>query len=105
VHAYCDTQHAWLPRADGTIGRRLPEIVLRSPLELARATARVLLTRSLEAGGFGRFAIDHFVGALAQAGAASPSELARWRAELEAAAARGAFLLSLNDYVVVATRR
>jgi SAM-dependent methyltransferase len=105
VHAYCDTQHPWMPRADGTIGRRLPELVLRSPLELEEATARVLLTRSLEEGGFGRFAVDHFVGALAQAGAASPSELAGWRADLDAAAARGAFLLSLNDYVVVARRR
>jgi hypothetical protein len=105
VHAYCDTQHAWMPRADGTIGRRLPEIILKSPLALERATARVLLTRSLQAGGFGRFAVDHFVDALSEAGVASPPELASWRADLEAAAARGAFLLSLNDYVVVATRR
>jgi SAM-dependent methyltransferase len=104
VHAYCDTQHAWLPRADGTIGRRLPEIVLRSPLVLEKATARVLITRSLQEGGFGHFAVDHFVEALSEAGVASPPELASWRADLEAAAARGAFLLSLNDYVVVATR-
>jgi SAM-dependent methyltransferase len=33
VQAYCDTQHPWMPRADGTIGRRLPEIVLRSPFD------------------------------------------------------------------------
>ena len=105
VHAYCDTQHAWMPRADGTIGRRLPEIVLRSPLTLDQVTARVLLTRSLEEGGFGRFAVDHLVETLAEAGAASCTELAGWRADLEAAAGRGAFLLSLNDYVVVASRR
>jgi SAM-dependent methyltransferase len=105
VHAYCDTQQSWMPRAEGTIGRRLAEIVLRSPLVLERTTARVLLTRSLQEGGFGRFAVDHFVDALAEAGAVSPPELASWRADLEAAAARGAFLLSLNDYVVVATRR
>jgi SAM-dependent methyltransferase len=36
VHAYCDVKHAWMARADGTIGRRLPEIVLRSPLTLNR---------------------------------------------------------------------
>jgi hypothetical protein len=54
VHAYCDTQQSWMPRADGTIGRRLPEIVLRSPLALDHVTARVLLTRSLQEGGFGR---------------------------------------------------
>jgi len=105
VHAYCDTQHAWMSSADGTIGRRLPEIVLRSPLALDRVTARVLLTRSLEEGGFGRFAVDHLVPALAAAGAASSAELAGWRADLEAAAGRGAFLLSLNDYVVLASRR
>jgi SAM-dependent methyltransferase len=105
VHAYCDTQHAWMPRADGTIGRRLPEIVLRSPLALDQVTARVLLTRSLEEGGFGRFAVDHLVQALFEAGAASSAELAGWRADLEAAAGRGAFLLSLNDYVVLASRR
>jgi ubiquinone/menaquinone biosynthesis C-methylase UbiE len=105
VQAYCDTQHAWMPRADGTIGRRLPEIVLRSPLTLDQVTARVLLTRSLEKEGFGRFAVDHLVGALAAAGAASSMELAGWRADLEAAAGRGAFLLSLNEYVVVASRR
>lgn len=105
VHTYCDTQQSWMPRAEGTIGRRLPEIVLRSPLDLDDVGARVLLTRSLEDGGFGRFAVDHFVTALSEAGAASPPELAGWRADLDAAAARGAFLLSLNDYVVVATRR
>jgi SAM-dependent methyltransferase len=105
VHAYCDTQHAWLPRTDGTIGRRLPEIVLRSPLALEQVTARVLLTRTLQDGGFGRFAVDHLVQTLAAAGAASPAELADWRADLEAAAHRGAFLLSLNDYVVLAYRR
>jgi SAM-dependent methyltransferase len=105
VHAYCDTQHAWMPRTDGTIGRRLPEIVLRSPLALDQVTARVLLARTLEEGGFGRFAVDHLVQTLAAAGAASPAELADWRADLEAAARRGAFLLSLNDYVVLASRR
>jgi SAM-dependent methyltransferase len=40
VHAYCDTQQSWMPRAEGTIGRRLPEIVLRSPLTLDHVTAR-----------------------------------------------------------------
>lgn len=105
VQAYCDTRHPWMPRADGTIGRRLPEIVLRSPLALDQVTARVLLTRSLEEGGFGRFAVDHLVETLAAAGAASSTELAGWRGDLEAAAGRGAFLLSLNDYVVVASRR
>ena len=105
VHAYCDTQQSWMPRAEGTIGRRLPEIVLRSPLTLDQVTARVLLTRSLHDGGFGRFAVDHLVQALAEAGAASPEELTGWQADLEAAAGRGAFLLSLNDYVVLASRR
>jgi hypothetical protein len=52
-------------------------------------TARVLLTRSLEDGGFGRFAVDHFIQALLDTGAASPEELAGWRADLEAAAGRG----------------
>jgi len=105
VHAYCDTQQSWMPRAEGTIGRRLPEIVLRSPLALDQVTARVLLTRSLDPGGFGRFAVDHLVQALTEAGAASSQELTGWRADLEAAAGRGAFLLSLNDYVVLASRR
>jgi SAM-dependent methyltransferase len=105
VHAYCDTQQSWMPRAEGTIGRRLPEIVLRSPLTLKETTARVLLTRSLHDGGFGRFAVEHLIQALAEAGAASPEELAGWQSDLEAAAGRGAFLLSLNDYVVLASRR
>lgn len=105
VHAYCDTQQSWMPRAEGTIGRRLPEIVLRSPLTLDEVTARVLLTRSLDDGGFGRFAVDHLLQALTEAGAASPEELTGWQADLEAAAGRGAFLLSLNDYVVLASRR
>ena len=105
VHTYCDTQQSWMPRAEGTIGRRLPEIVLRSSLTLDDVTARVLLTRSLRDGGFGRFAVDHLTNALSEAGAASPPELAGWRADLEAAAGRGAFLLSLNDYVVLASRR
>jgi SAM-dependent methyltransferase len=105
VHTYCDTQQAWMPRAEGTIGRRLPEIVLRSSLTLQDVQARVLLTRSLEDGGFGRFAVDHLVQALAETGAAAMPDLVRWRADLEASAGRGAFLLSLNDYVVLAARR
>jgi SAM-dependent methyltransferase len=105
VQAYCDNPPAWMPHADSTVGRRLPEIVLRSPLALDQVTARVLLTRSLEEGGFGRFAVDHLVQTLAEAGAASLAELAGWRADLEAAASRGGFLLSLNDYVVLASRR
>jgi SAM-dependent methyltransferase len=105
VHLYCDTQQSWMPWADGTIGRRLPEIVLRSPFTLDQVTARVLLTRSLDEGGFGRFAVEHLVSALTEAGAASPEELAGWQADLEAAAERDAFLLSLNEYVVLASRR
>jgi ubiquinone/menaquinone biosynthesis C-methylase UbiE len=105
VHLYSDTQQSWMPRADGTIGRRLPEIVLRSPLTLDEVMGRVLLTRTMNDGGFGRFAVEHLVEALAEAGAAASEELTGWQADLAAAADRGAFLLSLNDYVVLASRR
>jgi SAM-dependent methyltransferase len=104
VHAYCDTQQAWMNSVDGTIGRRLPELVGCSSFTVKDVAARVVLSQSLEEGSFGRLGIDNVMEALLAAGAIPADELAGWRADLDAAAVRGAFLVSVNDYVVLARR-
>jgi SAM-dependent methyltransferase len=54
VHAYCDLQQpGWLDAVDGTIGRRLPALVDRSPLYVRRLHAEVLLEQAFAPGTLG----------------------------------------------------
>ena len=47
VHTYCDLQQpGWMDGVDGTIGRRLPALVGRSPLQVGQVHAEVLLERA-----------------------------------------------------------
>lgn len=104
VHAYCDTQQPWMAAVDGTIGRRLATLAERSPLHLRDHTAWVLLSSVWRPGMLGHGYAHHVVEALRDDRAATPGERAGWLADLEAAAGRGAFLFSLNEYVVVLDR-
>lgn len=47
VHTYCDQQQpGWMDAVDGTIGRRLPALVSRSPLQVRQVHAQVLLEQA-----------------------------------------------------------
>ncbi len=104
VHAYCDTQQAWMDAVDGTVGRRLVEIVGRSPLVVETVDAAVVLSRRFQPGELGYGYAHNLVSALTDAGAADPAELERWLAGLRRMDERGAFLFSVNDYAVVCRR-
>jgi SAM-dependent methyltransferase len=104
VHAYSDTQQDWMAAVDGTIGRRLPDLVGGSPLRLDAVEVNAVVSRRWAPGELGYGYAHNLVGALTGAGAADPAELAAWLAGLARLAERDAFLFSLNDYAVVATR-
>jgi SAM-dependent methyltransferase len=104
VHAYSDTQQDWMGAVDGTIGRRLPELVGRSPLRVDRVEVNAVVSRVWAPGELGYGYAHNLVGALTRARAADPDELAAWLQGLARLAGRDAFLFSLNDYAVVATR-
>jgi SAM-dependent methyltransferase len=104
VHTYNDTQQEWMAAVDGTIGRRLPDLVGRSPLRLDAVEVNAVLSRRWAPGELGYGYAHNLVGALTRARAADPGELAAWLAGLARLAERDAFLFSLNDYAVVATR-
>jgi SAM-dependent methyltransferase len=104
VHTYNDTQQDWMAAVDGTIGRRLPDLVGRSPLRLDAVEVNAVVSRGWAPGELGYGYAHNLAGALARAGAADPGELAGWLEGLARLAERDAFLFSLNDYAVVATR-
>ena len=101
VHAYCDTQQAWMDAVDGTIGRRLAGIAARSPLAVLDVQAAVVVSRRFQPGEFGYAYARHLVRVLRRTGAFSARELDGWLEGLRRLDDRGAFLFSLNDYAVV----
>ena len=104
VHAYCDTQQAWMDAVDGTIGRRLTDIVGRSPLAVVDVRAAVVMSRRFQPGELGYAYAHNLVAVLRHTGAFSTTELDGWLAGLQRLDGRGAFLFSLNDYAVVCER-
>ena len=104
VHAYSDTQQEWMAAVDGTIGRRLPDLVVRSPLQVDAVEAKAVVSRRWAPGELGYGYAHNLVDALTRAQAADPDELAAWLQGLARLSERDAFLFSLNDYAVVATR-
>jgi SAM-dependent methyltransferase len=104
VHAYCDTQQGWMDAVDGTIGRRLADVVGRSPLAVLDAHASVVVSRRFRPGELGHAYAHHLVGVLRRTGAFSAPELDAWLDGLRRLDDRGAFLFSLNDYAVVCER-
>ena len=102
VHAYADTQEPWMDAADGTIGRKLPAIAERAPLELVETMAWVDIDTELAAGEPADRAIQGIVGAVRRDehhDLASQTEA--WIDDLRVRAARGEFLFSVNDYAVL----
>jgi ubiquinone/menaquinone biosynthesis C-methylase UbiE len=102
VHAYADTQEQWMDAADGTIGRKLPAIAQRAPLEHRDTLAWVEIDTDLAAGEAADLAIRGITGAVRRDEHHDlASQLEAWVDDLRVRAARGEFLFSVNDYAVL----
>jgi SAM-dependent methyltransferase len=102
VHAYADTQEPWMDSADGTIGRKLPAIVRRAPLDLVDTLAWVELDTDLAAGEAADLAIRGITAAVRRDQHHElASQLEAWVDDLRVRAAGGEFLFSVNDYAVL----
>jgi SAM-dependent methyltransferase len=104
VRSYCDKQQDWMEAVDGTIGRRLVDIVRSSPLRVDDVQARVNLSLRFQPGELGFAYAHNLTSTLRTNGPVAPAELDGWLAGLSRLDARGAFVFSINDYAVVATR-
>ena len=105
VHTYCDLQQpGWMDAVDGTIGRRLPALVGRSPLQVRQVHAQALLEQAFAPGTLGFTLAKGVVAMAAKSGRFTATELDAWLASLQTASAYGEYLFSVNDYIVVATK-
>lgn len=105
VHTYCDQQQpGWMDAVDGTIGRRLPALVGRSPLQVHQVHAQILLEQAYEPGALGFTLARGMVAMAAKSGRFAEAELDGWLTSLDTAATHGDYLFSINDYIVVAAK-
>ncbi len=104
VRDYCDTQQAWIDAVDGTIGRRLVDIVGRSRLQVEDVQARVNLSRRFQPGELGYPYAHDLAAVLQRSGRADPAELDGWLAGLRRLDERAAFFCSVNEYAVICAR-
>jgi SAM-dependent methyltransferase len=102
VHAYADTQEQWMDSADGTIGRKLPQIARSAPFELVETLAWVEIDTELAAGEAADIAIRGITDAVRRDQHHDlASQMEAWVDDLRVRAARGEFLFSVNDYAVL----
>jgi SAM-dependent methyltransferase len=102
VHAFADSQQDWMDAADGTIGRKLPAIAARTPLEHVATMAWVVLDTDLAAGEPADTAIRGITDAVRRDQHHDlASQLEAWIDDLRVRAANGEFLFSVNDYAVL----
>jgi len=102
VHAFADSQQEWMDAADGTIGRKLPAIAARTPLEHVATMAWVVLDTDLAAGEPADTAIRGITDAVRRDQHHDlASQLEAWVDDLRVRASRGEFLFSVNDYAVL----
>jgi SAM-dependent methyltransferase len=105
VHTYCDQQQlGWMDAVDGTIGRRLPALVGRSPLQIRQVHAQIFLEQAYEPGALGFTLAKGVVAMAAKSGRFTTAELDGWLASLDTAAAHGDYLFSINDYIVLVAK-
>ena len=105
VRAYADSPEPGCPWADGQMGRKLPALLLGSPLERDSVDTFVLLRTELAGLAELRLRTTYAVVRDAIGGGRSDltmAELDAWRAGLEAADRSGDFLYSHTTYLVVA---
>ena len=102
VHAFADSQQEWMDAADGTIGRKLPAIAARTPLEHVATMAWVVLDTDLAAGEPADTAIRGITDAVRRDQHHDlASQLEAWIDDLRVRAANGELLFSVNDYAVL----
>ena len=102
VHAFADSQQEWMDAADGTIGRKLPAIAARTPLQHVATMAWVVLDTDLAAGEPADTAIRGITDAVRRDQHHDlASQLEAWIDDLRVRAANGEFLFSVNDYAVL----
>ena len=102
VHAFADSQQEWMDAADGTIGRKLPTIAGRAPLEHVETMAWVVLDTDLAAGEPADTAIRGITDAVRRDQHHDlASQLESWVDDLRVRASRGEFVFSVNDYAVL----
>jgi SAM-dependent methyltransferase len=102
VHAFADSQQEWMDAADGTIGRKLPTIARRAPLEHVETMAWVVLDTDLATGEPADTAIRGITDAVRRDQHHDlASQLESWIDDLRVRASRGEFVFSVNDYAVL----
>lgn len=102
VHAFADTQEAWMDASDGTLGRKLVAIGRDSPFALADTFAWVWIDTDLAPGGAADVAERGIAGAVRRDHHEElVARLDGWMDDLRALADRGEFLYSVNDYAVL----
>ena len=102
VHAYADTQEPWMDSAEGTIGRKLPAIARRGPLEHVDTMAWVEIDTDLAPEEAADQAIRGITAAVRRDQHHDlASQLEAWVDDLRVRAVRGEFLFSVNDYAVL----
>jgi SAM-dependent methyltransferase len=102
AHAFADSQQEWMDAADGTIGRKLPAIAARTPLQHVATMAWVVLDTDLAAGEPADTAIRGITDAVRRDQHHDlASQLEAWIDDLRVRAANGEFLFSVNDYAVL----
>jgi SAM-dependent methyltransferase len=102
VHAFADSQQEWMDKADGTIGRKLPSIAARAPLEHVETMAWVVLDTDLAAGEPADTAIRGITDAVRRDQHHDlASQLEAWVDDLRVRASSGEFVFSVNDYAVL----
>ena len=104
VHAFADTQEAWMDAADGMLGRKLVAIGRASPFALVDIFAWVFLDTDFAPEGAAHVAVHGIVGAARRDQDHHDELVAKldeWIADLRSLADRGEFLYSVNDYAVL----
>jgi SAM-dependent methyltransferase len=100
VHTFCDSTQRWMDSSDGTMGRKLLTVARRSTFEVVETFAWVRLDTEFHVGGPARLAVE----GIASAARKQPDladHLEAWISDLNAHAARGELLFSVNDYAVL----
>ncbi|KWX00759.1 Methyltransferase type 11 [Carbonactinospora thermoautotrophica] len=106
-HAFTDQAQAWMDHADGRIGRKLPGLVVASPL--IRDTVEPWVVCATALAGHAARRIDDICRALLAAaatgqGTVSAREVTAWHAAVRKAAARGEFFFAETAVIVTAHR-
>ncbi len=103
VHTFADWQQAWMPHADGWMGRRLWGVFQEGGLLDGTLQTRVLTNTAYEPGCFG-YENAHALGALARRGLVPAEDLERFLADQVALATAGRYFYGITGFAYVGQR-